>query len=1398
MDDSDADSAADSEVPSDNAASRDARTPRQAASLPGAVDEVGADVNEDPALLQARAALRIKSVNDACIAIPMDSVEVDKLITLRFATPTRMVKSVRQQLQFRVLLEWAFGQVADALRDCRDASADHASRGGNGSEFRIRTANRTAVRAYKFLHLLPALAFAYQHGLDTGIGEPQVGPGTRLQSISDGRIADLLAAVLVAAEVVPAQRSRAPDPTAAGAEWTEEDARLQKLCATISGQRNGIGLAARRLEQQAGSSPRNEDTLDALTGKHPAPGTRQRVSDTPHDTVRRLVSEARTRTRMVAPKSPLLSEVRRRLAERDKRRAAGQRSSNVATDGSGNPGFLAASNMFQPIKVTGAGLQLTLRRAAAGKAAGLGGLRYEHLWLATGSTAAATAAEDEARVHGAAPLVLELMADMYNFMLATPELVPTEIQRLFQGGTLSGVGPKGRPIAVGDTCRRFLCAYLAQEMKDLGGVLREKSQFGFGTPSGTEHVAMDARLWHELGVGGSLLLLDCENAFNSMDRATIIAALERFEPRLLPLFDFLYCGETPPELRVELRCSDGAEEDTNKIVLSQLGCQQGDPLGPLWFALGVTHLLHPAGLDPAVPHGPGAAAAKARADCHHRGDTEGEGDDDGAGADAGFPPPDPQQAPPPPHAAYLDDITLRLAPGFGQEALAQVQEVERRLAAGGLKIRLDKCLAVAPRGEVFTAQERRRLQRLGIPFTDASLSPEERGFTIVGVPVGEGEYIEQHLRRHLFDETLWRLGWQLVGMARTNFPAALRIFRGSFTQRFMYLARNVDPTVSATYCGGFDGLCAWALERLLHLDGAATAADMETFLRQACERQDAFMAANDGPLVLPTLGPQGIAGTYGTPGLPLRVARFSPSSGGMQLPQLHQVCRAAFVGQLITTLCPRVIAMHADLRLDNGTSAAAGAPPPTHGPSDELPPLLRAARRELRHWTEIYEAAQRKSAAAAGELPVSQRTQRDDDGDVVMNNASQRGPRADTNNPSAWAPPPDLTAVVPEALLHWAHQPDPTVNSALAAVARAATSSPIKNLSEKYLCEARIAAARQFHGVDAGDSSVADGTDEAALLLAGLGPLPVQRRLTAVLVDTQIAQLNKDLQKSGRAGKLVMAQLRSQRGPGAMEWLRAQPGRINSTNAVIMVLVALMVDAFRVSGTTCPYSTHCGAVDGPTCVHAIGCPHQNIRGHNATHTQQKRAVQRVLTRSNAAWWSNEDRSPFNRPGFKMDTVLAPGALSLASDEEFALKGVLLDTTVRAPTVAKYLEAGKDKKGSAYESGFAAKEGSKEKDEHYKGTFNADRWMLVPFAQESFGRFGEAALKFINVVASHSAACRGGNKKVIKRRAGIISRQIRAEMSLSLARELSERVCAYVRGAIMTGRISDPVSALLRP
>ena len=71
------------------------------------------------------------------------------------------------------------------------------------------------------------------------------------------------------------------------------------------------------------------------------------------------------------------------------------------------------------------------------------------------------------------------------------------------------------------------------------------------------------------------------------------------------------------------------------------------------------------------------------------------------------------------------------------------------------------------------------------------------------------------------------------------------------------------------------------------------------------------------------------------------------------------------------------------------------------------------------------------------------------------------------------------------------------------------------------------------------------------------------------------------------------------------------------------------------------------------------------------------------------------------------------------------------------------------------------------------------------------------MRFVGILASHSAACRGGNKEVIRRRANIIRRQIMAELNLGMARETSERVLEYVRGAIMAGRSTDPVSALLR-
>ena len=62
--------------------------------------------------------------------------------------------------------------------------------------------------------------------------------------------------------------------------------------------------------------------------------------------------------------------------------------------------------------------------------------------------------------------------------------------------------------------------------------------------------------------------------------------------------------------------------------------------------------------------------------------------------------------------------------------------------------------------------------------------------------------------------------------------------------------------------------------------------------------------------------------------------------------------------------------------------------------------------------------------------------------------------------------------------------------------------------------------------------------------------------------------------------------------------------------------------------------------------------------------------------------------------------------------------------------------------AAVKDGYAANVGNKEKIEHHKGCLDPRQWMFVPFVQETFGRLGGAAHKFLRELAAHSAACKG--------------------------------------------------------
>src|SRR6185436_15517529 len=117
-----------------------------------------------------------------------------------------------------------------------------------------------------------------------------------------------------------------------------------------------------------------------------------------------------------------------------------------------------------------------------------------------------------------------------------------------------------------------------------------------------------------------------------------------------------------------------------------------------------------------------------------------------------------------------------------------------------------------------------------------------------------------------------------------------------------------------------------------------------------------------------------------------------------------------------------------------------------------------------------------------------------------------------------------------------------------------------------------------------------------------------------------------------------------------------------------------------------------------------------------------------------------------------------------------------------------------KRNSATDDGYAAKRGEKEKIAHHKGALDESQWHFVPFAQETFGRLGAAAHKFLGELAEHSAACKGGDSITIRRRAGIVLRSLIVRLSASLHAELAERVFAYVRGARMRGWVVHPLSA----
>ena len=166
--------------------------------------------------------------------------------------------------------------------------------------------------------------------------------------------------------------------------------------------------------------------------------------------------------------------------------------------------------------------------------------------------------------------------------LALSGKIPEFARPAFFGANLCALKKKDggvRPIAIGSIYRRLAARIAAKHAATKLAPRFRPVQLGVGVAGGAEsavHAVREYVAHHTTDQHSNRILvkIDVKNAFNTIKRKAVLSEVHAMCPEIFNLALQSYGSRTPLFYG-------------NRIIYSSSGVQQGDPLGPLGFALGI-------------------------------------------------------------------------------------------------------------------------------------------------------------------------------------------------------------------------------------------------------------------------------------------------------------------------------------------------------------------------------------------------------------------------------------------------------------------------------------------------------------------------------------------------------------------------------------------------------------------------------------------------------------------------------------------------------------------------------------------------------------------------------------------------------------------------------------------